>query len=62
MRELTANEIASVSGGLTDLEEAAIALLGVAVGAATGGLGVAAAFAALGSTGLSSLQIYQELC
>lgn len=61
MRQLSTDEVAEVSAGLTDLEEGAIALLGIGVGLATGGLGVAAYFAVGGSIALSGGQIATEL-
>jgi lactobin A/cerein 7B family class IIb bacteriocin len=61
MQELTKNEVSDVSGGMSDWEIVGLALIGVAVTAATGGLDLVAGAAAGGSILASGTQIFEEL-
>jgi len=61
MRELTSNEIQQVSGGLDDVMETSVAMLGAGIALAGGPFTIGAAIALCGSFGLSSFELYKAL-
>lgn len=58
MRELSQKEIIEVSGGLDDVMDVSIAMLGAGIALAGGPFTIAAAIALGGSIGMSSLELY----